>query len=80
MMSREVYERGVELERVLMAQPFVPFTLVMDDGDRLDVLRRLACAFNEDVLYVRMPGRSVRTRVHKIVAIEVPASAAARGA
>jgi hypothetical protein len=79
MIPLAVYERGVELERLMLAKPFVPFTIVMEDGDRLEVLRPLACAFCEDLLYVRMPGRSVRTRMHKIVAFEVPSSASTSG-
>lgn len=63
--------REQELRRALLAKPFVPFTLVMTDGERYEIARQFACGYAGDLIYIRLPGRSLRARLHNVSAVEV---------
>ena len=44
MAEREEVDFAAELRRVLLAEPFHPFTIVMTSGTRYEVTDRLQCA------------------------------------
>jgi len=60
-----------EFGAVLSAEPFVPFTIVLANGDRHHVYHRRIISVGSDVVILAYPSMSVTIRYFNIVAFEV---------
>src|SRR4051794_35606942 len=60
-----------EFNAVLDAEPFVPFTIVLANGDRHHVYRRRIVSTGLDVVIIAYPSVTVTIRYFNIVSFEV---------
>ena len=66
-----------ELERLLDRRPFMPFTIVIDSGNRYEVTGRHDVAIGRSVLVLLGPNSpSIHLRTNSISALEDPHPAA----